>query len=283
MDESNKLMPFGNTEIRKAWYNEQWYFVLDDVLVFLTDTQNPKAYWSNLRRKDEELKKGYGKIYSTLSVATEGGKQKMNCANTEGVLRIVMSVTSPKVEPLKLWMAQVGRERIEETENPELAIERAKEIYAAKGYSDDWIATRLKTIETRNELTAEWKKRGIKDSKDYSFLTATIAKGTFGLNPSEHAQLKGLEKQNLRDHMTNLELIFSMLGEESTRMIAEKDNAQGFSENYDAAIEGGQLTGKHREQLEQRAGQKVVSADNYLHLKSGSREELPRVDDTIQE
>ena len=195
----------------------------------------------------------------------------------------MMSVSSPKVEPLKLWMAQVGRERLEETENPELAIERAKEIYAAKGYSDEWIATRLKTIETRNELTTEWKKQGVNESKDYSFLTATIAKGTFGLNPSEHAKLKGLEKQNLRDHMTNLELIFSMLGEESTRMIAEKDNTQGFAENYDAAIEGGQLTGKYREQLEQRAGQKIVLSKNYLHLKSGLIDELPQGDNTTQE
>ena len=158
--EEQHLTPFEGTQIRKTWYNEEWYFVLDDVLTILTDTKNPKAYWSNLRRKDEELKQGYGKIYSTLTVGTEGGKQKMNCANTAGVLRIVMSVSSPKVEPLKLWLANLGKQAIEEAENPELLTERQAEIYKAKGYPEEWIKRRVQSIETRKALTDEWKKSG---------------------------------------------------------------------------------------------------------------------------
>ena len=269
--ENAQLLPFEGKEIRKEWHNEEWYFSVVDVIEVLTDSKNPSVYWSALKKRENEsftfckrlnFKRVNGKTYPT------------DCANTQGILRIVMSIPSPKAEPLKLWLAQVGTEHIQETENPELAIERAKELYKAKGYPDEWIATRLKSIEMRNELTREWKNRGVKESKDYSFLTATIAKGTFGITPSEHSQLKGLEKQNLRDHMTNLELIFSMLGEESTRMIAEKDNAQGLKENYDAAVEGGEITGKHREQLETRTGQKVVSADNFLNLKEAQKSSL---------
>jgi DNA-damage-inducible protein D len=274
----NHLIPFEETEIRKIWHDEQWFFSVVDIVKVLTDSPKPRVYWGVIKNREPQL---FTVCKQLKLVAQDGRSRLTDCANTEGVLRIVMSIPSPKAEPLKLWLAQVGNERIQETENPELAIERAKEIYKAKGYSDEWIASRLKSIEVRQQLTAEWQKRGINASKDYSFLTATIAKGTFGLSPSEHSQLKGLEKQNLRDHMTNLELIFSMLGEESTRMIAEKDNAQGFTDNYNAAIEGGTLTGKHREQLEKRTGQKVVSKDNFLHLKGGNTEELPDADKKI--
>lgn len=274
----NHLIPFEETDIRKIWHEEQWFFSVVDIIKVLTDSPKPRVYWGVIKNREPQL---FTVCKQLKMVAQDGRSRLTDCANTEGVLRIVMSVPSPKAEPLKLWLAQVGNERIQETEDPELAIERAKEIYKAKGYSDEWIASRLKSIEVRQQLTAEWKKRGIKESKDYSFLTATIAKGTFGVSPSEHSQLKGLEKENLRDHMTNLELIFSMLGEESTRMIAEKDNAQGFTDNYNAAIEGGQITGKHREQLEKRTGQKVVSNDNFLHLKGGNTEELPDADKKI--
>ena len=194
MENENGLRLFGGIEIRKIWHNEQWFFVLDDVLTILTDTKNPKAYWSNLRRKDDELKKGYGKIYSTLAMDTEGGKQKMNCANTEGVLRILMSVPSPKAEPLKLWLAQVGTERLQETENPELLTERQAELYRAKGYSEEWILRRVQSIETRKALTNEWKNRGVKDGQEYAILTAEIAKATFGLTPVQHADFKRLER-----------------------------------------------------------------------------------------
>ena len=183
-------------------------------------------------------------------IAPDGKMRPSDCANTEGVLRIVMSVPSPKAEPLKLWLAQVGTERIQETENPELAIERAKELYKAKGYTEEWIERRIEATKARNRLTGEWKNRGVTEQKDYSILTATIAKGTFGLNPSEHAALKNIENKNLRDHMTPLELIFTALGEETTRLISIEKDTQGFNENYDAANEGGTITGKARENYE---------------------------------
>ena len=172
--ENQSILSFEEKVIRKVWHLEQWFLVVNDVIQLLTDTNDVKSYWKNLTRKDEELRKGRGTIYTPLAVDTEGGKQKMNCANTEGVLRIVMSISSPKVEPLKLWLAQVGRERIEETENPELLRNRQAEIYRAKGYNEDWIAKRLQTIDTRNELTEEWKKRSIKEGHEYSILTATL-------------------------------------------------------------------------------------------------------------
>jgi DNA-damage-inducible protein D len=268
----NQLTSFEGQDIRKTWYNNEWFFVLDDVFTVLTETKNPKAYWSNLRRKDEELKKGYGKIYSTLAIETEGGKQKMNCANTEGVFRIVMSISSPKVEPLKMWLATVGKQSIEETENPELLTERQAELYRAKGYSEEWIARRVQTIETRKELTDEWQKRGVKDNHEFAILTATIAKGTFGIAPNEHKDTKGLTKQNLRDHMTPLELAFTALSEEITRTVTIRDDAQGFNESLDAAIEGGSIAGEARENTEKRLGQKVVSAANYLGLLGEEKE-----------
>ena len=263
--EEQHLTPFEGAQIRKTWYNEEWYFVLDDVLTILTDTKNPKAYWSNLRRKDEELKQGYGKIYSTLTVGTEGGKQKMNCANTAGVLRIVMSISSPKVEPLKLWLANLGKQAIDEAENPELLTERQAEIYKAKGYPEEWIKRRVQSIETRKALTDEWKNRGVKEGQEYAILTATIAKGTFGLTPSEHSNIKGLEKQNLRDHMTPLELVFTALSEEITRSLSVRDDAQGFNENYDTAHKGGNEAGKARLNLEKNTGLKVISSENFLN------------------
>jgi DNA-damage-inducible protein D len=270
-----QLIPFEGKNIRKILHNEEWYFSIVDIIEVLTDSPQPSSYWNKVKKTIVKESQSLRFWQRLKLMSTDGKNYLTDCANTEGVLRIVMSVPSPKAEPLKLWLAQVGSEYIQETENPELALERARELYKAKGYPDDWIATRLKSIEVRNELTGAWKKRGVQESKDYSFLTATIAKGTFGLTPTEHSQLKNLDKQNLRDNMTNLELIFSMLGEESTRMIAEKDNTQGFKENYDAAVEGGEITGKHRQQLEERTGQKVVSKENFLNLKSGEKNNLP--------
>ena len=274
--ENSNLIPFENKEIRKAWHNEQWYFAILDVLEFLTNTKNPKQYWKDVKKRDPQLDEGGVKISTPLLIETAGGKQKMNCANTEGILRIIMSVPSPKAEPLKLWLANVGKERLDEFANPEIAIERARAIYKAKGYTDEWIKERLQSIETRKRLTDEWKNRGVKEGQEYSILTATIAKGTFGLNPSEHKKLKGIEKPNLelRDHMTPLELIFTALGEEITRSLAVKDDAQGFNENHEVAQVGGNEAGKARRNLEKNTGLKVVSEDNYL--KSGkAKHELP--------
>ena len=263
--EQNKVVLFQEKNIRRVWHEEKWWFVIEDVVAVLTDSSNPKQYIKDIRRRDPELSKGWVQIATTLAVETEGGKQRMNCAHTEGLLRLIMSIPSPKAEPFKLWLAQVGQERIEEIENPELAIERIKELYRAKGYPDEWIETRLKSISIRKQLTDEWKNRGVKEGHEYSILTAEIAKATFGLTPTEHKNVKGLEKQNLRDHMTNLELIFTMLGEEVTRSYAVEDNAQGFNENHETSLKGGTAAGEARKRLEQVTGKPVVSNTNFLN------------------
>ena len=196
--------------------------------------------------------------------ANDGKQRLTDCANTEGVFRILMSVPSPKAEPFKLWLAALGKQAIDETENPELLTERQAELYRAKGYSEEWIQRRLQSIETRKELTDEWKNRGVKEGQEYAILTATIAKGTFGLTPTEHKDIKGLERQNLRDHMTPLELIFTALSEEITKQKAVEFDAQGFNENHDAAQKGGQITGDLVKRAEIQ-GVKVVSKTNYLN------------------
>lgn len=277
MENQTTPMPFEGKEIRKIWHDAQWYFSVVDVIEVLTDSPIPKTYWSKLKTKIKAESQTYPNTVRLKLVATDGRQRLTDCANTEGVLRIVMTVPSPKAEPLKLWLAQVGTERIQETENPEISIDRLTEIYRAKGYDDNWIGNRLKTIGIRKELTDEWQKRGIKDNTEFAILTAEIAKATFGLTPNEHAKLKGLDKQNLRDHMTNLELVFTALGEEVTRQLAIKDNTQGFAENHDIAIQGGTFAGNARERLEAEKGLKVVSKDNFLGLESDKKnvKELP--------
>jgi hypothetical protein len=215
-----------------------------------------------LNQRDKELK-GTVQIVPLL-LNSAGGKQKVLCSNMEGIFRIVMSVSSPKAEPLKAWLAEQGKQAIDETENPEILTAKQAEIYRAKGYPDEWITSRIKSIEIRQELTDEWKKRGVTEGVEYAILTAEIAKATFGLTPSEHSNLKGLERQNLRDHMTNLELIFTMLGEESTRSVAVSENAQGFNENHDAAKKGGDIAGNARMYYEKKTGNKVVMATNFI-------------------
>ena len=267
MMEKSNLIPFGGKEIRKEWHNEEWYFSVVDVIEFLTDSPTPKRYWTDLKRRSEkESGQPYAFCVPLKLIAADGRNRLTDCANTEGVLRIVMSVPSPKAEPLKLWLAQVGNERIQETENPELSFERMTEIYKAKGYTDEWIKERIQSIETRKRLTEEWKNRDVKEGKEYSILTAIIAKGTFGVTPTEHKDLKGLTKpsQNLRDHMTPLELIFTSLGEELTRVETIKADAKGFDENKNTAAKGGYLAGEARKTIERKGGEKVVSSDNYL-------------------
>ncbi len=224
-----------------------------------------------LKKRENEL---VTICYKLKMVAQDGKNRLTDCANTEGVLRIIMAIPSAKAEPFKLWLAQTGKERLEEIDNPELGFERLKEIYRAKGYPEDWIERRLKSIDIRKELTDEWKNRGVTENRDFSILTATIAKGTFGLTPSEHAQVKGLEKENLRDHMTNIELLFSALGEEITRQKAIESDAQGFNENHEAATQGGIITGNLVKQAESQ-GVKVVSPENYLNQLKGGEQTLP--------
>lgn len=277
MEEQNSLIPFEGKPIRKVWHNDEWYFSIVDVIEILADATNPASYWNKVQKtilSDSQLLPFWQKL---KLVGKDGRSRPSDCANTEGVLRIAMSVPSPKAEPLKLWLAQVGKERIEETENPELLTERQAEIYRAKGYSEEWIQRRLQSIETRKALTDEWKSRGVTESKDFSILTAEIAKATFDVAPAQHAQIKKLERQNLRDHMTPLELVFSALSEEITRTVTVRDDAQGFLENRDAAIEGGSIAGEARRNAEKRLGQKIVSDTNYLGLISEKniKNELP--------
>ena len=232
----------------------------------LTDSADPKQYIQRLKQRDPELGKGWVQIVHTLSVDTPGGAQKMLCANTEGLFRIIQSIPSPKAEPFKRWLARVGYERIQEIEDPELATKRTRALYKAKGYSDDWIEKRMRSIAIRDELTDEWKKRGVKEQREYSILTAEISKATFGMTPSQYTEFKRLKRENLRDHMSDLELIFSMLGEAATTEIARNKDAQGFPQNKQAARSGGTVAGNARRELEKKSGRKVVTSENHLSL-----------------
>ncbi len=266
MEQNNKIILFQEKAIRRVWHNEQWYFSVIDVIEVLTGSNRSRKYWNDLKKK--LTTEGYVELSENIGqlkmLSTDGKFYKTDVANTQTMLRLIMSIPSPKAEPFKQWLAQVGQDRIDEIENPEIAIERAREIYKAKGYSDEWIETRIKSIGIRKELTEEWKVRGVKEGQEYSILTAEIAKATFGLTPNEHKALKGLERQNLRDHMTNLELIFTMLGEEVTKQFAVQDNAIGFDENQAVAQRGGTAAGEARRNLEKR-GAKVVSSENFLN------------------
>lgn len=257
---------FENSQIRATWNkdDQKWYFVITDVIQVLTDSTNPSDYIKKMRKRDEQLSQGWGQIVTLLLIETAGGKQKLNCANAQGLLRIIQSIPSPKAEPFKLWLAKVGSDRLDEIENPELATQRTRELYKLKGYPDDWIEKRMRSIAIREELTEEWKNRGIQEKIEYSILTAEISKAAFGLTPSEYKELKGLKSQNLRDHMTDLELIFSMLGEASTKEIVINTNPKGFEQNKRAAKAGGKIAGDARKQLELKSGKKVVSSENFL-------------------
>jgi DNA-damage-inducible protein D len=265
----NQLAIFDNKPIRRVEHEGEIYFAVIDIISVLIETTSPSQYWTKIKKNligESQLQPFWLQL---KMMASDGKNYKTDCANTEGVFRILMSVPSPKAEPFKLWLAQLGKQAIVEAENPELLTERQVELYKAKGYSDEWIARRVQTIETRKELTDQWKQRGVTEGAEYSILTATIAKGAFGLNPSEHSKLKGLARQNLRDHMTPLELIFTALSEEVTRQFSVDEDAQGFNENHEAAQKGGAAAGEARLRLEQVTKKPVVSSDNFLGLKGG--------------
>lgn len=263
---SMRIDVFKGREIRRTLHENEWWFVIEDVVMTLIDSKDPKQYIQRMKQRDPELKKGWVQIVHTLSIETSGGKQKLNCANTEGIFRIIQSIPSPKAEPFKRWLAKVGYERVQEIEDPELATRRTRELYQAKGYSDAWIEKRMRGIAVRAELTEEWKNREVGESREYAILTAEISKAAFGVTPSEYKQLKGLDRENLRDHMGDLELIFSMLGEAATTEITKAHDAQGFDENRDAAYKGGTVAGDARQQLEEKSGRKVVSNENFLEV-----------------
>lgn len=259
---------FQDKKIRSVWneQEEQWYFVLEDVVEALTDSRDPKQYVKRMKLRDPELAKGWVQIVPTLVVQTPGGPQRMKCANVKGLFRIIQSIPSPKAEPFKQWLAQVGYERMLEIENPELAQERMKELYEKKGYPKDWIDKRLRGIAIRQNLTDEWKRRGIDSEMDYAILTAEISKATFGMTPSEYKAYKGLTKknQNLRDHMDDLELIFTMLGERVTTEISQQEAPETFEESRQIAKRGGKVAGVARKETEKELGRSVSTPNNYL-------------------
>jgi len=280
MNKENKIVVFQDKKIRRAWFNDEWWFSILDVIGVLTnqsDYQKVRNYWKWLKNKLKE--EGSELVSDTNQLkleAADGKKYKTDVANTEQIFRLIQSIPSPKVEPFKQWLAKVGYERVQEIENPELAQDRAKEYYELKGYPKDWIDKRLRGIAVRQALTEEWDNRGIEEKREYAILTNEISKATFGVGIKDHKKVKGLDpkfkNQNLRDHMTDLELIFNMLGEASTTEIAKKKDAQGFSENKLAAKEGGKIAGDARKNLELKTGDKVVSEKNYLDLKKKKKE-----------
>lgn len=267
-----KIAIFKGREVRKTIHQDEWWFVLEDVVSILTGSSDSKQYLNRMRQRDPELGKGWVQIVHTLAIATPGGSQNMNCANTEGVFRIIQSIPSPKAEPFKRWLAKVGYERIQEIENPELATKRTRALYKAKGYPDAWIEKRMRGIAIREELTDEWRQRNIKGDAEYSILTAEISQATFGMTPQEYKRFKGLKRQNLRDHMNDLELIFSMLGEAATTEIARTKDAQGFDENRHAARKGGAIAGGARKKLEKESGKRVSTRRNYLKQSNAKKQ-----------
>ncbi len=273
MEEITKIAVFKGKEIRKIIYKDEWWFSVIDIVEVLTGTDRSRKYWSDLKTK--LIKEGYFEVSEKIGQlklkAPDGKLRKTDCANTETVFRIIQTIPSSKAEPLKRWLARVGYERVQEIEDPELATKRTRALYKAKGYPDSWIEKRMRGIEIRETLTDEWKKRNVGADKEYAILTAEISKAAFGMTPSEYKKYKGLKRENLRDHMIDLELIFSMLGEASTKEIAVNKDAQGFVENKQVAFEGGAVAGNARRELEHKSGKKVISKENYRQLPQNTK------------
>lgn len=277
MNQENAIVIFNERTIRRVFIDDAWWFSVIDVVQTLTDSTNPRDYWYKMkvRVKDED-----GTELSTICrqlklQAPDGKMRETDCANTEGLFRIIQSIPSPKAEPFKRWLAKVGYERVQEIENPELAQERMKQLYEQKGYPKEWIDKRLRGIAIRQNLTDEWNERGITQQKDYAILTAEISKATFGMTPTEYKKHKGLSekpKANLRDHMTDLELIFTMLGEQVTTEISKAEKPEGMVANKKVAQRGGNVAGNARIETEKELGRSVISHDNYLQLENDENE-----------
>ena len=265
-DNSDKaLVVFQGKKIRRTWFNDEWWFSVVDIVEALTESGRARKYWSDLKKRlTEEGFELSAKIGQLKLVSADGKSYQTDCVNTKNAFRIIQSIPSKKAEPFKQWLAEVGYQRVQEIENPELAQKRMRELYKAKGYSDDWIEKRVRGIAIRDELTDEWKKRGVLEEREYAILTAEISKATFGMTPSEYKKFKGLKRENLRDHMNDLELIFSMLGERVSTEITRKEDAQGYEEVEGAAKRGGRVAGNARKETEKELGRPVTSKENYL-------------------
>ena len=262
---------FQSREIRRALHNDEWWFVITDIIAALTDAADPSDYWKKMRRRDPALgldSQGGGQIVPPLGLAfdTAGGRQKLQCWNTQGIFRLIQSIPSPKAEPFKRWLAKVGKERLDEIENPELAMGRMQDLYEKKGYPKEWIDKRLRGIAVRQDLTDEWKQRGVTNSQEFAILTNEIMQGTFALKVDEYKQVKALARENLRDHMTDIELILTMLGEATTTKLHRDRDSVGMPRLKKDAKDGGAVAGRTRKDIEQQSGKPVISPDNFKQL-----------------
>ena len=271
MDENNSIQLFEDRKIRTAWDEEQeeWYFSVQDVVAVLSESADPKQYIKKMRARDPQLSANWGTICTPVQMLAADGKQrKVQAANTEGILRIIQSIPSPKAEPFKRWLAQVGRERIEETIDPEQAIDRALETYLKKGYDADWIHQRILSIRVRNELTAEWQARGVEQGREYAILTDEITKAWSGMTTRQYKNLKGLKKENLRDNMSTLEIVLNMLAETTTTELSKAHQPEGFEESRIVARRGGKVAGDARRAIEADTGRPAVTAENAAQLNA---------------
>lgn len=271
MDENNSIQLFEDRKIRTAWDEEQeeWYFSVQDVVAVLAESSDPKQYIKKMRTRDPELSANWGTICTPVQMpAADGKMRKIQAANTEGLLRIIQSIPSPKAEPFKRWLAQVGRERIEETIDPEQAIDRALETYQKKGYDTDWIHQRLLSIRVRNELTAEWQECGVQQGKEYAILTDDITKAWSGMTTRQYKKLKGLKKENLRDNMSTMEIVLNMLAEATTTELSKAHQPEGFSESQKIARRGGSYAGQVRQDIEKDTGRPVITSQNAAQLNA---------------
>lgn len=264
MKTNSEIALFEKRQVRRAWYKKEWWFAITDVIEILTDSIDPSGYLKDMRRRDLELNKGWRQIATPLLIETRGGKQKINCSNTENILRIIQSIPSSKAEPFKQWLARIGKERIDEINDPELAMKRMNELYQKKGYPKEWIEKRSRGIAVRNDLTFEWQNRGIKHSREFAILTNEIMQGTFDLNVSEYKRYKGLKKENLRDHMNDIELILTMLAEATTTRLTKDRGSEGLSPLRRDSRDGGRVAGNTRREIEKVGKSKIVSKANYL-------------------
>jgi len=266
-EKTTKLAIFKSKEIRKIIFQDKWWFSVIDVCGALTDSRDAGSYWRKLKQRlRAEGSEIVTNCHGLKLESSDGKKYLTDCADTEGIFRLIQSIPSPKAEPFKRWMAKVGYERVQEIEDPELAMKRTRALYNAKGYSEDWIEKRMRGIAIREDLTEEWQKRGVKEHREYAILTAEISKATFGMTPSQYKEFKRLKRENLRDHMTDLELIFSMLGERATTEITQTDNSRGFRKLKKDARDGGKIAGDAKKALEKKTGKNVSSSDNYLEI-----------------